>query len=80
MTKKDALRLRRGDHIDFGHSQWTADHLDSDWRTGEVLAVTPRGGIRVRAYGSREPEWVPYNWVLAKIEPEEYGTTVMDRR
>lgn len=62
MNKRDALRLKPGDRIGFGHSMWAAD-IDraGSYEVATVVHVTPRGGIKVRL-GGRE-RWVPYHHV-----------------
>jgi hypothetical protein len=73
MHKRDALRLREGDRITFGRSQWTLE-MDryGGWQEGTVLFVTPRGGIRVRNDRGGE-EWVAYNHVGSVMERAPRG-------
>jgi len=49
MNKRDALKLKQGDLIAWGDSMRSAE-VDggAGWRYGIVMAVTPKGGIRVR--------------------------------
>ena len=68
MRLRDALRLKRGDLIAWGHSQWTREiERVGSRETGSVITVTPRGGVRVRPDGAREPVWVPYHHVIRKL-------------
>lgn len=70
MNKRDALRLKAGDTLVFGHSQRTAECArESSFRNGTVLFVTPKGGIRIRNDRGVE-EWVPYHHVYSA----EHGT------
>jgi hypothetical protein len=71
MHKKDALRLRPGDHILFGPSARVAECIGLT-EEGEVQHVTENGGIKVcvmyghgprRTYG--EPKWIPYHHVIS---------------
>lgn len=77
MTKAKALRLKPGQQITFGDHKYTA-HCSTFWQ-GEVLHVTPAGGIKVkvtdakpwdgpqeyaRRYGN-PIRWVPYTHVVA---------------
>lgn len=79
MRLREALRLRPGDRIDF------LDHARIKYATarykGEVIFVTPRGGIRVRVveeepwYGPAKyarqfrgyETWVPYHFVIQRL-------------
>lgn len=79
MNKRDALRLKPGDIILYGDSMWSRlVDQHSDWQRGEVIHVTPRGGIKVVHLGpaSADPAkkkkrqhvhvWVPYHHVHSK--------------
>lgn len=46
MDKRSVLRLKSGDTILFGDAKRFEDI--TLWQTGEVLHVTPQGGVRVR--------------------------------
>ncbi len=62
MHKRNALRLKAGDRIGFGHSMWAADIEWADsYQVATVVHVTPRGGIKVRLRGRER--WVPYHHV-----------------
>jgi hypothetical protein len=66
MNKRDALKLEHGQRVIYGDSMWIGEMLQWEGgkaRQGEVLFVTPRGGIRVRNQFGRE-EWVPYHHVI----------------
>jgi hypothetical protein len=65
MHKRVARKLKQGDIIVFGHSQWTADHADRDWQRGVVRRVTANGGIKLM-----DGRWVPYRHVLRQISSE----------
>lgn len=81
MNKRDALRLKKGDRIAWGNSARSAvvDQYGR-WRYGDVLHVTPNGGIKVQPIGTIEgdhlhpwkhpgkPEWVPYHHVHQGIK------------
>ena len=76
MNKRDALRLRPGDHTLYGeHTRMDACIRGSGFHAGRVIHVTPNGGIKVEmlhpngitSYG--RTEWVPYHHVLRKEEP-----------
>ena len=60
MKKSDALKLRRGDLILFGDRMHTAKCNYTI--EGEVLCVSPRGGIRIRTDGGGE-QWTSYHLV-----------------
>jgi hypothetical protein len=70
MDKREALKLQPGDVIMFDDGPRDA----LGWSKGEVLHVTPNGGIKVSLIGRRgncddnKPiggvEWVPYHHVL----------------
>jgi hypothetical protein len=77
MKKAKVLRLKPGQVITFGDHTYTAC-CTRVWQ-GEVLHVTPRGGIRVkvtdekpwygpaeyaRRYGGNETRWVPYHHII----------------
>jgi hypothetical protein len=77
MKKAKALRLKPGQVITFGDHKYTA-RCTRVWQ-GEVLQVTPNGGIRVkvtdekpcfgpaeyaRRYGDDETCWVPYHHII----------------
>ena len=71
MNRREALRLAPGTRIIFCDHQYTAK-ATCYWK-GEVLAVTPRGGIRVRVLDEKpwrgdqpggEERWVPYHHVV----------------
>jgi hypothetical protein len=63
MTKARALRLRPGEQITFGNHKMTA--RCTQFYQGEVLHVTPNGGIKVRLtrYGN-ETRWIPYTFAI----------------
>lgn len=65
MHKRDVLKLKPGTVVVFGDSQKTADV--TRWRTGKVLRVTPRAGLRLSTEGGEV--WVPYHFVL-RVEVE----------
>jgi hypothetical protein len=62
MNKRDALRLRPGDRVIFGDSMWSAKV--SGWLSGEVVFVTPKGGVKL-VCGGRE-QWVPYHHIARR--------------
>ena len=62
MNQRDALKLEQGQRVIYGDSMWSSEILKA--RQGEVLFVTPRGGIRVCNQFGRE-EWVPYHHVIS---------------
>jgi hypothetical protein len=77
MKKAEALRLKPGQVITFGDHTYTA-RCTRVWQ-GEVLHVTPRGGIKVkvtdetpwygpaeyaRRYGGNEVRWVGYHHII----------------
>jgi hypothetical protein len=62
MNKRDALKLEPGRRVIYGDSMWTAKIRKA--REGEVLFVTPNGGIRVRNQ-FWQTEWVPYHHVIS---------------
>jgi hypothetical protein len=71
MNKRDALRLKPGDIIMFGNSMWSEKvYSGAGPRWGQVLQVTPKGGIRVELLKdySNAPTgvllWVPYHHVI----------------
>jgi hypothetical protein len=68
MHKRDALRLRAGDRIGYGHSMWTSEiDKKNSYREGVVVAVTPRGGILIKNdYGNET--WVPYHHVVDVLD------------
>ena len=59
MRKTEALKLKRGDWIRYGDSNW--GQRVTRWRLGRVAHVTARGGIKLDT-----GEWVPYHYVLHK--------------
>jgi uncharacterized protein YifE (UPF0438 family) len=70
MNKRDALRLRPGDHVLFGPSARVAESLGSI-EEGEVERVTENGGILVRVMRGHgvartydPPTWIPYHHVI----------------
>ena len=77
MDKAKALRLKSGQIITFGDHTYTA--CCTRVGQGEVLHVTPCGGVRVkvtdekpwcgpaeyaRRYGGNETRWVPYHHII----------------
>jgi hypothetical protein len=62
MNKRDVLRLKPGQRLVYGDSMWTSE-MRGKSRQGEVLHVTPRGGIRVLNQFGFE-EWVPYHFAI----------------
>jgi hypothetical protein len=77
MKKAKALRLKPGQIITFGDQTYTA--LCTRVWQGEVLQVTPRGGVKVKVtdekprygraeyacrYGDNEVRWVPYHHII----------------
>lgn len=64
MNKRDALRLSVGEWVAFGNSARTADVLA--WRRGQVVHVTPKGGIKVRTASGEE--WIPYHHVWPGLD------------
>lgn len=79
MNRREALRLKAGDKILFGEGP--SSYKTDRWWTGEVLFVTPRGGIRVRVIEGRSPggwdgpgtgpgvgteRWVAYHHIHSK--------------
>jgi hypothetical protein len=74
MRLRDALRLKRGDLIAWGHSQWTREiERVGSRETGSVITVTPRGGVRVCPDGADQPKWIPYNWIIRKLTEHAVG-------
>lgn len=76
MDKRQALRLKPGDKIVYGHSARSIDMTwdDTGYHTGEVVLVTLNGGIKVRNIKRQRREfaeqpvsgtaWVPYHHAL----------------
>lgn len=80
MRKSEALRLPVGAVVTFGDHVQTAESSGT-WR-GEVVRVTPRGGVRVRVLegrgggigwsgpgtgsGTGELWWIPYPWIIGR--------------
>jgi hypothetical protein len=67
MQKRDALRLKPGDWVIYGDSQWSR-HVHR-WRIGRVQHVTPRGGIKLS-----DGTWVGYHHVFRKEENPDDAT------
>lgn len=68
MHKREAMHLRSGDRLGYGHSMWTANiEKENSYREGVVVRVTPRGGILVKNDFGGEI-WVPYHHVVEVLE------------
>jgi hypothetical protein len=69
MRKAEALRLKPGDRIVWGHSKWTIENVRAgSHRSGIVLHVTANGGVRVRELDSKRP----HDWSGDKPNGPEY--------
>lgn len=69
MHKREALRLRTGDRIGYGHSMWTVEiDKKNSYSRGAVVRVTPKGGILVKADDYGTEVWVPYHHVVDVVE------------
>lgn len=80
MNKRDALRLKPGDNILFSDVPTRRMNDATNWFFGEVLHITPKGGVRVRITESRDGcwngpgtgasagkvRWIPYHHVFSK--------------
>jgi hypothetical protein len=67
MQKRQALRLKPGDWVIYGDSQWS--QRVRRWRIGCVRHVTRRGGIKLS-----DGRWIGYHHVLRKEENPDEGT------
>jgi hypothetical protein len=67
MTRAKALRLKPGAVITFGDHKYTAQC--SRWWEGEVLHVTPNGGIKVRLIDAKP-------WYGPKEYARRYGNEI----
>jgi hypothetical protein len=66
MRKAEALRLKSGDRIIWGHSKWIEQNVKAgSHRSGVVLFVTPNGGVRVRQMDSKD--WSGDNGPLGSL-------------
>jgi len=79
MNKRDALRLKPGAEVTFGEGPSSYD--SGRWWVGEVIRVTPRGGVLVRITQGRshastwggpgtgpnvgEERWVRYDRIVS---------------
>jgi hypothetical protein len=76
MRKADALRLRPGDKVLWGHSSRVEDVVRAGSAAhGRVVRVTPRGGVQVQEVDRKEwhgPQtdgpvyWVPYHHIISR--------------
>lgn len=69
MRLADTLKLKPGDEVLFGDSMWTVN-IDKA-RVGVVVAVTPRGGVKLIPLAEdrskvRFSKWVPYHHLIRK--------------
>lgn len=78
MDKRSVLRLKPGSKIMYGN-HWLTEKI-TQWKIGEVLRVTDKGGVRVRPTErdrgdddwqeiNAPAEWIPYHYVL-RIEEQ----------
>jgi hypothetical protein len=85
MNKRDALRLKPGDLILYGSYQSFQRCIRTDgFHHGEVIYVTPNGGIKVEMLhpDGVTPKganaWVPYNHVCKVTKRDDRSTRAFE--
>ena len=63
MYKSEVKKLKPGQWVLFGDA-----NPHTYWRRGQVLHVTPRGGVKVKT--SSGDTWLPYIFVHQQIDPD----------
>ena len=79
MKKRDALKLRPGDHVVYANSMFTQN---ATWMgRGTVIRVTPKGGILLRAQ-SGDSEWTAYHLVVCRetLPREDWNAVPLEFR
>ena len=81
MRKADVLRFGLGDLIEFteqpNYNGRDVMQMQVRPQTGAVLAVTSKGGVRVRPQNGGA-QWLPYNLVIRRLTKNPHARAFLD--
>jgi hypothetical protein len=67
MRKADVLRLKAGQYVCWADHSRGGRNRPTPWGhiwEGEVVFVTPKGGVKVREHETGEERWIGYHHVM----------------